>query len=82
MFQKVFSACALALVSLTGVSAFAQTAEPMEISVPGTNIDWAGLVDKLIDQLMTPLGLGIGFAFAIWIVLMGVAALKKTASTK
>jgi hypothetical protein len=48
-----------------------------EIVQQGTGIDWPILAQQTLNQITTPIVLSIGIALSIWIIVLGVAAIRK-----
>ena len=65
-------------VSVLSGTAFAQ--EPVPIQVQAPNFDWNGLSQTLINALLTPIGVGIGIALSIWVIMKAVSFFKRSAA--
>ncbi len=73
-----YTALGVAMTTLLAAPLMAQETASMNVTVPSTGVDWSNVGQSVMQELFGPIGSFIGIAIAIWIVMMGVAALRKT----
>ena len=69
----------VAVVSVLSGSAFA-AGETTPITFNPPTFDWQGLSNNLIQTLISPIGVGIGIALSIWVVLRAVSFFKRSST--
>ncbi len=75
--SNLYAYLAVAFVALSTGSVMAQTDTPMTIEIPGKGVDWSALAETIVNYILVPVGLSVGISFAVWIILMGVSAIRK-----
>ena len=72
------SMLSVGIVGLCSGTLFAQ-GTAVTIDVPTVNIDWQSLPGKIMDALVSPIGVGIAIALAIWVIFRSLAFFKRAA---
>ncbi len=71
-------AAVLTLFAMTG-SVFAQEPTAIAVTIP-TTLDWSDAGSQIMAALSPAITAGIGVALAVWICVMAIRVLKRSAS--